>query len=169
MTARRWKASLAVLHAAALVCASAAGADPPAPATGEPPASPSPVVVRQGTPIPDDPGPAARRPPPQPGAPDTGDTTQEALPLNPKGHRCFVRDAMAFIDRTRVRCHNAAEGRFVFFAVDTGQPVAGTLLEKAWRSMRSGKPLQLKYAPTPDLNPPNCRAKDCRRLIDVAN
>lgn|GEM_PF-3471450 len=101
--------------------------------------------------------------------PGDGETTQEAQPLNPAAHRCFVRDVMAFIDRTRVRCHNAAEGSFTFFAVDTGQPVAETLLQKAWRSMRSGKPLQLKYAPTPDLNPPNCRAKDCRRLIDAAN
>jgi hypothetical protein len=84
-------------------------------------------------------------------------------------HRCFVRDVMAFYDRTHVRCYNAASGRLVYFAVDTGQPVAETLLVKAWKSMRSGKPLQLKYAPTSDLNPPNCKPRDCRRLIDAAN
>ncbi|MFN8946623.1 MAG: hypothetical protein ACK5YG_02780 [Alphaproteobacteria bacterium] len=169
MTAQRWKASLAVLLAAAFICASASAADPSAPAASAPSAAPPPIVVRQGTPIPDDPVPVVRHPRPEAVATDAGETTPEAQPLNPMAHRCFVRDVMAFIDRTRVRCHNAAEGRFVFFAVDTGQPVAGTLLEKAWRSMRSGKPLQLKYAPTPDLNPPNCRVKDCRRLIDAAN
>lgn len=169
MTARRWKASLAVLHAATFVCLSASAADPQTPAASAPPPSPPPTVVRQGTPIPDDPAPVVRRPRAKAVSPVAGETTQDAQPLNPVAHRCFVRDVMAFIDRTRVRCHNAAEGRLVFFAVDTGQPFAGTLLQKAWRSMRSGKPLQLKYAPTPDLNPPNCRVKDCRRVIDAAN
>lgn len=165
--AQRWKASLAVLHAATFVCASASAADPQTPAASAPPPMPPPTVVRQGTPIPDDPVPVVRRPPPEAVSPDAGETIQDEL--NPVAHRCFVRDVMAFIDRTRVRCHNAAQGRLVFFAVDTGQPFAGTLLQRAWRSIRSGRPLQLQYAPTPDLNPPNCRAKDCRRVIDAAN
>lgn len=158
--ARSRMTGLAVLQAAALACAWSSIADP---------VPPAPVVVRQGTPIPDDPRPTTRRPPP---AVETGDeeaSTDDAQPLNPLAHRCFVRDVMAFYDRTHVRCYNAAEGRLSYFAVDTGQPVAETLLLKAWKSMRSGKPLQLKYAPTPDLNPPNCKARDCRRLIDVAN
>ncbi|MFN9358701.1 MAG: hypothetical protein ACK6A4_18085 [Alphaproteobacteria bacterium] len=57
MTAQRWKASLAVLLAAAFICASASAADPSAPAASAPSAAPPPIVVRQGTPIPDDPVP----------------------------------------------------------------------------------------------------------------
>ena len=76
---------------------------------------------------------------------------------------------MAFYDRTHVRCYNPARGKFMFFAVDTSQPVAETLLNKAWKSMRSGKPLTITYAPTPDLNPTSCDQQNCRRLIDVLN
>jgi len=89
--------------------------------------------------------------------------------MKPMAHRCFVRDVMSFYDRTHVRCYNRAQGKFSYFAVDTSQPVAETVLNKAWKSMRSGKPLTVKYAPTSDLNPTNCAARDCRRLLDVAN
>ena len=47
--------------------------------------------------------------------------------------------------------------------------VAETLLNKSWKAMRSGKPLTIKYAPTPDLNPTSCAPDNCRRLIDVLN
>ncbi len=91
------------------------------------------------------------------------------MPLKPPSHRCFVRDIMAFYDRTHVRCYNRARNKFNFFAVDTGQPVAETVLLKAWRSMRSGKPLTITYAPSSDVNPVNCAKSDCRRLLDVLN
>lgn len=120
--------------------------------------SPAPVVVREGTPIADDPPPRAPR-----------TTPRAPVATSPVAHRCFVREVAAFYDRTHIRCHNAADRRLVYFGVDTAQPVAETLLVKAWRSMRSGKPLRILYAPTPDLNPPNCKPTNCRRLLDAAN
>ena len=160
---RSWQARAILLQAAMVICAHVAVADP---ASTVPPA---PVVVRQGTPIPDEPRPSVRRQATVDEGPSSAEAAPEQQSLNPMAHRCFVRDVMAFYDRTHVRCYNAAEGRLVYFAVDTGQPVAETVLVKAWKSMRNGKPLQLKYAPTSDLNPPNCKPKDCRRLIDAAN
>lgn len=121
-------------------------------------------VVRQSTPIPNDPEPPRK---PRPARVPTA--AELASIEKPLAHRCFVRDVMSFYDRTHVRCYNRAQGKFSYFAVDTSQPVAETLLNKAWKSMRSGKPLTVKYAPTPDLNPTNCAARDCRRLLDVAN
>lgn len=121
-------------------------------------------AVRQSTPIPNDPEPARK-----PRAKRVVSEEEIAAVMKPMAHRCFVRDVMSFYDRTHVRCYNRAQGKFSYFAVDTSQPVAETLLNKAWKSMRSGKPLTVKYAPTPDLNPTNCAARDCRRLLDVAN
>ena len=89
--------------------------------------------------------------------------------MKPPSHRCFVRDVMAFYDRTHVRCYNRAKNVLQYFAVDTSQPVAETVLTKAWRSMRSGRPLTITYAPSADLNPSNCAASNCRRLLDVLN
>ncbi|MEQ1753383.1 MAG: hypothetical protein ABL973_04550 [Micropepsaceae bacterium] len=135
-------------------------------------ATPVPIVVRQSTPIPNEPDAAPRpkrkasRPTADIGAASPADVAASGKPPT---HRCFVRDVMAFYDRTHVRCYNKAKGKFTYFAVDTGQPVAETLLSKAWKSMRSGKPLTITYAPTPDLNPTNCNTRDCRRLIDVLN
>jgi len=132
---------------------------------------PAPVpVVRQSTPIPNDPEPS-RPAKPKPAAADAAQA-EAAAPEEldkPLTHRCFVRDVMAFYDRTHVRCYNPARGKYMFFAVDTSQPVAETLLNKAWKSMRSGKPLTITYAPTPDLNPTSCDQQNCRRLIDVLN
>jgi len=153
----RLKAVTAWLPLAALLYAASAQADPVTagnPATS----SPAPVVVREGTPIADDPPPrAARATPRSPSA------------MSPVAHRCFVREVSSFHDRTHVRCHNAADQRLIQFAVDTAQPVAETLLVKAWQSMRSGKPLRILYAPTPDVNPPNCKPRSCRRLLDATN
>lgn len=166
MQVQSWQARAITLQAALFLCAHVAVAQAAA-QDQRPPVAP--VVVRQGTPIPDEPRPIERPKAPAGETPSPDDTAEEGQSLNPMAHRCFVRDVMAFYDRTHVRCYNAANGRLVYFAVDTGQPVAETLLVKAWKSMRSGKPLQLKYAPTSDLNPPNCKPRDCRRLIDAAN
>lgn len=81
--------------------------------------------------------------------------------------RCFVRDVMAFYDRTHVRCYNKARGKLNFFAVDTNQPVAATVLEKGLAAMKSGKPVTISFAPGSDLNPSNCERANCRRLIDI--
>ena len=81
--------------------------------------------------------------------------------------RCFVRDVMAFYDRTHVRCYNKARGKLNFFAVDTNQPVSATVLEKGLAAMQSGKPVTLSFAPDADLNPSNCDRANCRRLIDI--
>jgi hypothetical protein len=154
--ASRW-AGTASLPLAALLLVSLTRADPATGSVSDTPA-PAPVVVRQGTPIADDPRPAAAR-----------KAVSVPKDLSPLAHRCFVRDVMAFYDRTHVRCYNAAGEGLVYFAVDTSQPVAETLLVKAWKSMRSGKPLRVQYAPTPDLNPSNCKPANCRRLLDAAN
>lgn len=87
----------------------------------------------------------------------------------PPSFRCFVRDAMVFYDRTHVRCYNKVNNRINFFAVDTNQPIAATLVQKALSAMQTGKPLTITFAPTTDLNPTNCERKDCRRVIDVVN
>lgn len=144
--------------------------DPATAPAGE--TGPAPTVVRQSTPIPNDPEvkPKPKRIVAKPVV-DSGNETEPDMTAagKPPSHRCFVRDIMAFYDRTHVRCYNKAKGKYTYFAVDTGQPVAETLLSKAWKSMRSGKPLTITYAPTPDLNPTNCAPRDCRRLIDVLN
>jgi hypothetical protein len=94
------------------------------------------------------------------------------IPTPPGGApsvRCFVRDVMAFYDRTHVRCYNKVRGKIVFFAVDTSQPVTATVLEKALKGMQTGKPVTITYAPGTDLNPSNCDRKNCRRLLDIQN
>jgi len=94
------------------------------------------------------------------------------IPTPPGGAplaRCFVRDVMAFYDRTHVRCYNKVRGKIVFFAVDTSQPVAAAVLSKALKGMQSGKPVTITYAPGTDLNPSNCDRKNCRRLLDIQN
>ncbi len=101
-----------------------------------------------------------------------GDVKSSALRAAPDGKppsfRCFVRDVTAFQDRTHVRCHNKVEG-VSYFAVNTDQPVAETVVTKALAAMKSGKPITIAFAPDVDLNPPNCGGKDCRRLIDIEN
>lgn len=94
------------------------------------------------------------------------------IPTPPGGAptaRCFVRDVMAFYDRTHVRCYNKVRGKIVFFAVDTSQPVAATAMSKALKGMQTGKPVTITYAPGTDLNPSNCDRKNCRRLLDIRN
>ena len=93
----------------------------------------------------------------------------EAGSSKPPSFRCFVRDVMAFYDRTHVRCYNKARGKFIFFAVDTGQPIASTLFSKALSGIQFGKPVTITYAPGSDLNPSNCDAANCRRLLDIKN
>lgn len=87
----------------------------------------------------------------------------------PPSFRCQVSDVTAFADRTQVRCHNKVEGKVGYFAVDTNQPVAEIVVTKALAAMKSGKPITITFAPESDLNPSNCGAKDCRRLIDIEN
>jgi len=87
----------------------------------------------------------------------------------PPSFRCFVRDVMAFYDRTHVRCYNKTPGNLIFFAVDTSQPIAATVLAKALKAMQLGKPVTVTYAPTTDLNPTNCNKLNCRRLLDIRN
>lgn len=89
--------------------------------------------------------------------------------MKPPSFRCFVRDVMAFYDRTHVRCYNKARGKVIFFAVDTSQPIAKTVLSKALNGMQMGKPVTITFAPTADLNPTNCNAENCRRLLDIRN
>ena len=89
--------------------------------------------------------------------------------LKPPAFRCFVRDVMAFYDRTHVRCYNKVRGRIAFFAVDTSQPIASTVMSKALNGMQMGKPITITFAPGSDLNPSNCDVKNCRRLLDIKN
>lgn len=95
-------------------------------------------------------------------------TLRAAPDGKPPSFRCLVRDVMAFSDRTHVRCHNKVQG-VSYFAVDTNQPVAETVLTKALAAMKSGKPITIAFAPDNDLNPANCGPKNCRRLIDIEN
>jgi hypothetical protein len=124
-------------------------APPPALARQEAPATPRTVEIQ---PV-DDLKPGALR-----AAPDG----------KPPSFLCSVRDVMAFSDRTHVRCHNKVQG-VSYFAVDTNQPVAETVVTKALAAMKSGKPITIAFAPDADLNPSNCGPQDCRRLIDIEN
>jgi hypothetical protein len=83
--------------------------------------------------------------------------------------RCFVRDVMAFYDRTHIRCYNKAKNKLNFFAVDTGQPISASVVSKGLAAMQAGKPATITFAPEADLNPSNCAAANCRRLIDIQN
>jgi hypothetical protein len=85
----------------------------------------------------------------------------------PPNWRCFVRDAMVFYDRVHVRCYNKTADGVTFFAVDTSQPIAVSLITKALSAMQQGRPVRIAYAPDGDLNPPGCRKTDCRRLLDI--
>ena len=83
--------------------------------------------------------------------------------------RCFVRDVMAFYDRTHIRCYNKARSKLNFFAVDTAQPISASVVSKGLAAMQAGKPAIITFAPESDLNPSNCAAANCRRLIDIQN
>lgn len=96
----------------------------------------------------------------------------KALKTKPGGastFRCFVRDVMAFYDRTHVRCYNKAKNKLNFFAVDTGQPISASVVSKGLAAMQAGKPATITFAPEAELNPSNCAAANCRRLIDIQN
>jgi hypothetical protein len=116
---------------------------------------------------------AEKKPPPrgvmQPIDDIPGGKAYVAAPGKAPVFRCFVRDVMAFYDRTHIRCYNKARGKLNFFAVDTGQPVAASVLEKGLAAMQSGKPATITFAPGSDLNPSNCERANCRRLIDIQN
>lgn len=139
------------------------------PVTTSTPATAPLIMPTADAPAPTSPTAPAVTPPPPPAAIDKTTTTLKLSPDEPASFRCFVRDVMAFYDRTQVRCFNPVQGKIAFFAVDTAQPVAGTVITKALAGLRSGKPVQLTFAPTPDLNPPNCAPSACRRLIDIKN
>jgi len=94
-------------------------------------------------------------------------TPQQPQQHKPPNWRCFVRDAMVFYDRVHVRCYNKTAGGVTFFAVDTSQPIAVSLVTKALSAMQQGRPVKIAYAPDSDLNPPGCRKTDCRRLLDI--
>lgn len=136
---------------------------PPAPTIVVP--EPAPKQVQTPKPKP---APKKQKPPGEMNPVD--DTPGAALinePGKPPAFRCFVRDVMAFYDRTHIRCYNKVKGKINFFAVDTAQPVAATLLTKGLAAMQAGKPLVITFAPTTDLNPSNCERANCRRLIDI--
>jgi hypothetical protein len=138
----------------------------PPPPTGEA----APLVVP--TPKPKPIKPKVKRKPVEPPAEDLEDEPepgQQSASQKPPSFRCFVRDVMAFYDRTHIRCYNKARGKFMFFAVDTGQPIAATVLSKALNAIQMGKPVTITYAPAKDLNPSNCDRKNCRRLLDITN
>lgn len=146
---------------------------PPPPALA--PANDKPAAAtRLPQPKPLPPKPAAEKKPPprgvmQPVDDIPGGKAYVAAPGKAPVFRCFVRDVMAFYDRTHIRCYNKARGKLNFFAVDTGQPVAASVLEKGLAAMQSGKPATLTFAPGSDLNPSNCDRANCRRLIDIQN
>src|ERR1700674_667454 len=105
---------------------------------------------------------AAAAPParaPQAPPPPSQSAQQQHKPPN---WRCFVRDAMVFYDRVHVRCYNKTADGVTFFAVDTSQPIAVSLITKALSAMQQGRPVRIAYAPDGDLNPPGCRKTDCR-------
>jgi hypothetical protein len=132
----------------------------------------APAVVASPPPKPK---PAKARAKPKPVEPEEDDLEEAAAPGQPASSgkppsfRCFVRDVMAFYDRTHVRCYNKARGKIMFFAVDTGQPIAATVLSKALNGIQLGKPVTIVFAPASDLNPSNCEVKNCRRLLDIKN
>jgi hypothetical protein len=138
------------------------------------PANEKPAMTPQPQPKPAAPSPKAEKQPPPRG---------EMMPVDdipggksykaPRGSaatfRCFVRDVMAFYDRTHIRCYNKAKNKLNFFAVDTSQPISESLVAKGLAAMKSGKPATVTFAPEADLNPSNCAAQNCRRLIDIQN
>jgi hypothetical protein len=119
------------------------------------------------------PKPAAKPKKPKPAPTLASERASDPIEEMPNGKppvfRCFVRDVMAFYDRTHVRCYNKVRGDIAFFAVDTSQPIASTVLAKALNGMQMGKPITITFAPGSDLNPSNCDVKNCRRLLDVKN
>jgi hypothetical protein len=108
---------------------------------------------------------AAAQPQPSPVTPPAKPAQQQQH--KPPNWRCFVRDAMVFYDRVHVRCYNKTAEGVTFFAVDTSQPIAVSLVTKALTAMQQGRPVKIAYAPDTDLNPPGCRKSDCRRLLDI--
>ena len=74
---------------------------------------------------------------------------------------------MVFYDRVHVRCYNKTTSGVTFFAVDTSQPIAVSLVTRALTAMQQCRPVKIAYAPDTDLNPPGCRKTDCRRLLDI--
>ena len=120
--------------------------------------APVPPVTSATTTVPAEQSPA----PPRAMAP-----AQQEQQHKPPNWRCFVRDAMVFYDRVHVRCYNKTAGGVTFFAVDTSQPIAVSLVTRSLLAMQQGRPVKIAYAPESDLNPPGCRKADCRRLLDI--
>jgi hypothetical protein len=141
-----------VLATALVIAAAEAAAPAPAqPAAPPPPAAPINQVLTQ----------------PAPARPAPAQQMQQMQQHKPPNWRCFVRDAMVFYDRVHVRCYNKTTEGVTFFAVDTSQPIAVSLVTKALTAMQQGRPVKIAYAPESDLNPPGCRQTDCRRLLDI--
>lgn len=150
-----------VVDAAALDRSLASGSEKPAqmplpqpkPATPKPKAEAKVLAKGEMEPVDDVPGPKAL----------------VTRPGEASTFRCFVRDVMAFYDRTHIRCYNKARSKLNFFAVDTAQPISASVVSKGLAAMQAGKPAIITFAPESDLNPSNCAAANCRRLIDIQN
>jgi hypothetical protein len=80
---------------------------------------------------------------------------------------CIVRDAQILPDRTHVRCANKGLNGLSEFAAETNQPYANRVAAAIVQSLRSGTTLVLTYAPSSELNPEGCLARNCRKIIDV--
>src|SRR3954467_820631 len=84
--------------------------------------------------------PPVAAPTPQPPPAQSSPQEQQHKPPN---WRCFVRDAMVFYDRVHVRCYNKTVEGVTFFAVDTSQPIAVSLVTKALTAMQQGRPVKI--------------------------
>lgn len=89
---------------------------------------------------------------------------QDDAPLK---FNCIVRDAQILPDRTHVRCENKGLNGLSEFAAETNQPYANRVAEAIVQALRSGTTLVLTYAPSSELNPDGCLARNCRKIIDV--
>lgn len=85
----------------------------------------------------------------------------------PLKFNCVIRDAQILPDRTQMRCANTGLNGLNEFAAETNQPYANRVAAAIIQALRSGTPLMLTYAPSPELNPDGCSPRTCRKIIDV--
>lgn len=91
--------------------------------------------------------------------------------------KCTVVDVATFGDRVHIHCTQGLTAcsltpggcpdQPLYFAVETGSPMAASVVQSGIAAMMNKHYLQISYDDNPDENPAGCQQNDCRRIIGV--
>jgi len=94
---------------------------------------------------------------------------------------CYVVDVATYGDRVHIHCappvsgcslaagncQPAAAAQPLYFAVETGSPMAASVVHSGLAGLINKRSLEISYDDDPDQNPAGCQPNDCRRIVGV--